>query len=88
MAENENEQPQPKFIQIPLDGTYGPGPLCEVVILTRESAESTKIVEQTYMFPYALLAIGTLIKMCDINLIAGFRLEKQPLQSPFRELGL
>lgn len=84
----ENEQPQPKFITIPLDGTYGAGPACEVTIITRESSESTRMMEATFTMPYALLAVGALVKMLDINLIAGYRIEKQPMPNPLRELGL
>ncbi len=88
MAEDNEQQPGMKVITIPLDGTYGPGPLCEVVVITRASADSSKMKEETYTFPYSLLSLGALMKMCDINLIAGFRLEKQPMSNPLRELGL
>jgi hypothetical protein len=84
----ENEQPQPKFLTIPLDGTYGPGPACEVTVVTRESAESTRNVETTFTIPYALLSVGALVKMMDINLISGYRIEKQPMPNPLREMGL
>ena len=75
MSEDEQEQEQEPipFLRIPLNGTYGGGPMAEITIYTRVSAESNDV---------------KLVGYNAAHLIAGFKILKLEKPSALRELGL
>jgi hypothetical protein len=84
---SENELPE-GVVRIPLDGTYGAGVMAEVTIYTRVSAESDKVKEETFTFPYAFIDQTRLVGYNAAHLIAGFRILKLEKPNALRELGL
>jgi hypothetical protein len=83
---SENEQPVP-HIQIPLDGSYGAGPLADLTIITK--AEDGGRRRETFQIPYFLIDIPGLIKLNAINLILGFELVKgDGTPSALKDLGI
>jgi hypothetical protein len=83
-----SEEPEINFIRIPLDGTYGGGPMAEVTIYTRVSAESSDVREEMFQVPYAFIDQSKLIGYNAAHLIAGFKILKLEKPSALRELGL
>ena len=85
MAENENEQPQ--VVQIKLDGSYGPGPMCELTITTKTDGGNRN---ETFTIPYLLVDTKRLQYMSNMNFIVGFAIIKHPdaRLAGLRELGL
>lgn len=81
------EQPEGNYLKIPLDGTYGAGPDSEVVIVTATGDGRQK--ETSYTIPYYCLNLVALMKMCDLNLILGYRVVKSEARAAgLKELGL
>lgn len=83
------EEPQNNgVVQIPLDGSYGCGPTCELTIITRIS-ETSQLREETYEVPYWLIHTNRLQAMNDMNFIAGYRIVKGEKTPPaLKDLGL
>lgn len=88
MAEENEDRIPEGVVRISLDGTYGGGAMAEVTIYTRESAESNRMKEETYMFPYAFIDQAKLVGFNAAHLIAGFRILKTEKPNALRELGL
>lgn len=85
---DENDDLQGHRMIIPLDGSYGAGPLAEVTIITKVP-ESTNNKRETYQIPYFLIDIPRLMRMNDANLILGFEVVKgDNTPSGLKELGL
>lgn len=85
MADN-NEQGH-EGTRIPLDGTYGAGPIAELTIVTNAGEGRQK--EETFTVPYMLVDKKMLQGMTDINFILGYRLVKTERILPgLKELGL
>jgi hypothetical protein len=87
MADEQQGQQQ-GFIQIRLDGSYGPGPMAELTITTKTETGGETSVQFT--IPYLLIDMKRLQYMSDINLIVGYGVKKQPEArlAGLRELGL
>jgi len=85
--EHDNEQ-QPQFVRIPLNGTYGAGPESEITIITRQPDGQLK--ESTYVIPYFCLNMAFIQRMNDINFIVGYKIVKGdgPVANGLKELGL
>lgn len=82
------EHEQNGVIHIPLDGSYGAGPLAEVTIITKVP-DSTNNRRETYQVPYFLIDIPRLMRLNDANLILGFEVVKgEKTPSGLKELGL
>ena len=82
----DNEQ-NPNYVKIPLDGTFGAGPDTELVIVT--ATEDGRHRETTYTVPYYCINMVALMKMCDINLILGYKVVKSEARaSGLKDLGL
>jgi hypothetical protein len=88
MSEDEQEQEPIPFLRIPLNGTYGGGPMAEITIYTRVSGESNDVKEETFQFPYAFIDQAKLVGYNAAHLIAGFKILKLEKPSALRELGL
>jgi hypothetical protein len=86
MENDENELPE-GLVRIPLDGSYGAGPIAEVTVITKEGDGRQK--EETFTIPYLILDRLVLQKLCDINFILGFKVVKgERLNPALKELGL
>jgi hypothetical protein len=85
---SEKEQEPSHFLRIPLDGTYGGGPMAEITIYTRVSAESNDVKEETFQFPYDFIDQAKLVGYNAAHLIAGYKILKLEKPSALRELGL
>lgn len=84
----DGDQNNPHLISIPLDGSYGAGPLAEVTIITKVP-ESTNNRRETYAIPYFLIDIPRLMRLNDNNFILGFEVVKgEKTPSGLKELGL
>ena len=84
--DNNQQQPVP-HIQIPLDGSYGAGPLAELTIITK--AEDGGRRRETFQVPYFLIDIPGLMKLNAVNLILGFELVKgENTPSALKDLGI
>jgi hypothetical protein len=75
-----------EMVRIPLDGSYGCGPVAELTLVTR--TEDGREKEETFTIPYHLIDTKKLQAFCDINLILGFRVVKSGRPSPLKDLGL
>ena len=85
---DENNEEQQHRILIPLDGSYGAGPLAEVTITTKVP-DTDQRKRETYEIPYFLIDIPRLMRMNDANLILGFEVVKgEKTPSGLKELGL
>lgn len=83
----DNQQEQPKGFVIPLDGTYGCGPTCELSIITKTAEGGVQ--EVAYEVPYWLIHTARLQAMNDMNFIKGFRIVKGEQTPPaLKDLGL
>jgi len=80
-----DEQQEGRVI-IPLDGSYGAGPDSELVIVTK--AEDGRQREVTYNVPYLAVATERIQRLCDMNLILGYRIVKSSQAPGLKELGL
>lgn len=88
MSENEDQEKQQHRIFIPLDGTYGAGPLAEVTVITKVP-DTDQRKRETYEVPYFLIDIPRLMRMNDMNMILGFEIVKgEKTPSGLKELGL
>lgn len=72
-------------VRIPLDGSFGPGVIAELTIITKQN-DAEK--EETFIFPYMLIDFTMLQRLDGINLIKGYRIIKQEKPSALKELGL
>jgi hypothetical protein len=85
--DNNDPLEQQRMI-IPLDGSYGTGPLAELTIITR-IPETGQLKRETYSIPYFMIDIPRLMRLNDANLILGFELVKgDKTPSGLKELGL
>lgn len=88
MADEQNESRE-NMIRIPLDGSYGAGPVCEVTIVTKVSEDDDRRKEESFTVPYFLVDKAVLQKMTDINFILGYQIVKNEKINPaLKELGL
>lgn len=86
MSEDNNQEGN--RLVIPLDGSYGCGPTCELTIITR-IPETGQLREETYEVPYWLVHTMRLQSMNDMNFIAGFKVVKGDKTPPaLKDLGL
>lgn len=86
--ENDQNEQNPHMIHIPLDGSYGAGPLAEVTIITKVP-DSTNNKRETYQIPYFLIDVPRLMRLNDNNFILGFEVVKgEKTPSGLKELGL
>ncbi len=84
---SEGNQQEGRMV-IPLDGSYGCGPTCELTIITR-IPETSQLREETYEVPYWLIHSSRLQAMNDMNFIAGYRIVKGEKTPPaLKDLGL
>lgn len=84
----DNDNLEQHRIIIPLDGSYGAGPLAELTIITKVP-DTDQNKRETYQLPYFLIDIPRLMRMNDANLILGFELVKgDKTPSGLKELGL
>jgi hypothetical protein len=84
----DNQNPEMNRIIIPLDGSYGAGPLADITVITKVP-DSDKLKRETYQIPYFLLDIPRMMRMNDANLILGFEIVKgEKTPSGLKELGL
>ena len=81
----DNEQDQPQMLRIPIDGSYGAGPLAEVTINTKDGDRDK---EETFTIPYMLVDEKVLWALNKMNLILGYRIVKEAKFNPLKELGL
>ena len=82
-----DEQEQGKYV-IPLDGSYGAGPTCELSIITK-IPETGQLQESTYEIPYWLIHTTRLQSMNDLNFIVGYKIVKGDKTPPaLKDLGL
>jgi hypothetical protein len=83
----EDGRPEGHVIQIPLDGSYGGGPIAELTIITRTEGGGQK--EETFQVPYFMIDTKRLQFFNDANLILGYKLVKGEKTPPgLKELGL
>ena len=81
------EKPEGHILQIPLDGSYGGGPIAELTIITRTEGGGQK--EETFQVPYVMIDTKRLQTFNDINLILGYKLVKSTMTPHgLKELGL
>lgn len=74
-------------VQIPLDGSYGAGPLAEVTVITKTPDGGRR--RETFKVPYFMIDIPALMKLNGLNLILGFELVKgEATPSALKEYGL
>lgn len=87
MADEQNE-PQRELVQIRLDGSFGPGPMSELSIITKGEGGVNRT--ETFVIPYLLIDTKRLQYMSDMNFIVGFGITKAPdaRLAGLRELGL
>lgn len=85
MADDNEQQQGP--VQIRLDGSFGPGPMAELTIITKKEG-GEEVVK--YAIPYLLIDTKRLQFMSDMNFIVGYGIAKQPdaRLAALRELGL
>jgi hypothetical protein len=84
---SDEEQGKEHTIQIPLDGSYGGGPVAELSIFTKTEGGGMK--EETFAIPYFFIDTKRLQIFNDANLILGYRLIKGERTLPgLKELGL
>ncbi len=84
---SENNEHESKGISIPLDGSYGCGPTCELTIITKTAEGGVQ--QLTYEVPYWLIHTQRLQAMNDINFIKGFSIVKGEQTPPaLKDLGL
>jgi hypothetical protein len=82
--EQDNES---GLVRIPLDGTFGAGPDAEITIVTK--TEDGKQRESIYTVPYLCLNLERIQRLCDMNLILGYRIVKGDSRpTGLKELGL
>ena len=82
----ENERPK-NTIEIPLDGSYGGGPVAELSIFTKTEGGGMK--EETFAVPYFFINTKRLEFFNEANLILGYKLLKGERTPPgLKELGL
>jgi len=87
MNENNDGLEQHRMI-IPLDGSYGAGPLAEVTIITK-MPDTNQQKRETFNIPFFLIDIPRLLRLNDANLILGFSVVKgEKTPSGLKELGL
>ncbi len=73
--------------QIMLDGSYGAGADAELTIVTK--AEDGRNREVSYTIPYLALHLERVQRLCDMNLILGFKIVKGDAKAAgLKELGL
>lgn len=81
-----------EHIQIPLDGSYGAGPLAEVTIITKitePNPDAGRLRRDTYEVPFFLIDENRLMKMSNMNLIVGYQIIKgDRTPSALKEMGL
>jgi hypothetical protein len=82
MNEPENEQ---EAIRIPLDGSFGLGPIAELTVITKHG---TAEKEETFSIPYAIIDTKILEAYNRMNLIRGYKLVKVAMETSLKELGL
>lgn len=88
MAEPDQNEERPGIVRIPLDGTYGAGADAELVIVLKN--EDGRHRETSYTVPYWCIDLTRIQRMCDMNLILGYRIVKGdgPTVTGLKELGL
>jgi hypothetical protein len=74
-------------MEIPLDGTFGAGPLTEVKMFVRMK-DSDKLREESFLIPYMFLNVSVIATMHKMNLFAGFTLINEGKPALLSELGL
>ena len=70
---------------IPLDGSYGSGPVSELTIITK-SGDGEK--REVFTFPYVLIDFAKLTVLNNLNLILGYSIVKSERPSALKDLGL
>lgn len=90
MREDEQDQDgekQQPVSYIPLNGTYGAGPVAELTIIT--VGENGTSRETIFEVPYVLLDLQKLQRMCDLNFFRGYKVIKPDFSSSgLKALGL
>ena len=85
---SEDNEQQGEFVRIPLDGTYGAGPIAELTIVTKVG-DAGQQKEETFTVPYLAVDKNILQRMTDINFILGYKIVKGERLNPgLKELGL
>jgi len=85
-----SEERESQGMRIPMDGTFGPGILCELTIYTRVKTDSGdyREKEERFTVPFMLLDNEKLNIMNNLHLIMGYRVVKEDRPTALKELGL